>query len=157
MHRPLTHVLGQPKVIINWHIKSDLCIYQTRLDSNGNIVSQENSSRVVAIHGPYVQTATGSRYLLTGRDPKVKAVQELIAPPGSKYAAYTFEDPLTQLSLHQLLYAEKLVYGEGKAACVSLLNALTTMREVLKEYSTDTEEQFVNIHRMLSVIGIAKI
>ena len=90
LNRPATHASGKPKVIENWHIKPDLCIYQTTTDSSGKVISEEYSSPISEINGPYIKTSSGNYYHLSGRDKRIKAVQENIVPPGSEYSVYRY-------------------------------------------------------------------
>ena len=125
LNRPATHASGTPVVIENWHVKPDLCIYQTITDSSGKIISEEYSSPISEFNGPYIKTSSGNYYRLGSRDKRIKAIQENIAPPGSQHSVYSPEDPLNRSSLFQLLYAEKIVYGGGaKDSCENLLTEI---------------------------------
>lgn len=143
---PLPKTRGNPVVITNWHIKPDMKIYQ------GEVL---HSSRIRAVEGNVVCTESGNYYLLAGRDPAIRNVQNLIAPPGSPNDVYNSLNPLTPKSIVQLLLAEKLVYGDAKYCSSLLLSALQEAENVLVSSTLVDPSPFQAIKDILRSIGIS--
>ena len=117
--RNLPKEKGVGVLVSNWHIKDDGLVYQFG----------EHTSKVVAIQGNVVTTTSGSLYVLTNRDPKIKEAMNLILAayrsnspqeymnPHS-YENRTFQyrstEPLHWTMVPFLFAAEMLVYGELK-------------------------------------------
>lgn len=133
-----------PVVISNWHIKSDMKIYQGQ-----NL----HSSRIRAVEGNVVCTESGNYYILVGRDPQIREIQNLLAPPGSPNDVYNSLNPLTPISIVQLLVAEKLVYGEAKHYASQLLTSLQQVKSSIETVINDTSP-FEAIEDILRSIGI---
>lgn len=137
---------GNPVVITNWHIKQDMRVYQ------GETL---HSSRIRLVEGNVVCTESGSYYILVGRDPAIRNIQNLLAPPGSPDDVYNSLNPLTPKSIAQLLLAEKLVYGDAKYCSSLLLTTLQeTQRSLVTSNLTDTTP-FEAIKDILRSIGIS--
>lgn len=143
---PLPKSRGNPVVITNWHIKADMKIYQ------GETL---HSSRIRAVEGNVVCTESGNYYILAGRDPAIRKVQNLLAPPGSPNDVYNSLNPLTPKSIVQLLLAEKLVYGDAKYCSSLLLAALQETENVLVSSTLVDPSPFETTKDILRSIGIS--
>ena len=130
-----------PLLIVNWHIKPDMRIYQG---------PDLHSSPIQAVEGNVVKTVSGHYYILVGRDPNIRVVQQLLAPAGSPHDTYCTENPLNPVSLSQLLLAEKIVYGDAKIPCAQLISALQRVENALGPH-----EQLETIKEILVSFGIA--
>lgn len=113
-HHDATPAIKKDKLISNWHIKKDGMIYQ----------GVEHSSVVVKIEGNVVTTASGNRYVLTNRDPRIKEVMTRIQVAYTHVPMYSSANPLSYPSNLFLLAAEKLCYGELVAKCDNILSNL---------------------------------
>ena len=129
-----------PMLIVNWHIKPDMQIYQG---------TDLHSSPIEAVEGNIIKTVSGHYYILVGRDPNIRAVQQLLAPPGSPHATYCTADPLNPISLSQLLLAERIVYGDARVPCAQLVSALLRVEDVLGSH-----EQLETVKDILKSFGI---
>jgi hypothetical protein len=137
---------GNPVVITNWHIKPDMRVYQ------GETLY---SSRIRSVEGNVVCTESGNYYILVGRDPVIRNIQNLLAPPGSPNDVYNSLNPLTPKSIAQLLLAEKLVYGEAKHCSSLLLTTLQETERVLVTSNLADATPFETIKDILRSIGIS--
>ena len=96
-----------------------------------------DASVVVRIQGNVVTTATGSRYILTNRDPKIKDAMNHILAAYRNAPQYDSTEPLHH-DMHGFLFAaEMLVYGdlrpyahEVKARLIRLAKSEATMVSV---------------------------
>lgn len=141
---PLPKSRENPVVISNWHIKPDMKIYQGQ---------SLHSSRIQAVEGNVIRTESGNYYILVGRDPAIRDIQKLLAPPGSPNDVYDSLNPLTPISIAQLLVAEKLVYGDSKPHASQLLTSLQLLKSSLLIPLND-ETPFDTIEDVLRSIGI---
>jgi hypothetical protein len=129
-----------PMLIVNWHIKSDMQIYQGQ---------DLHSSPIEAVEGNVIKTTSGHYYILVGRDPAIRTVQQLLAPPGSPHDTYCTANPLNPSSLSQLLLAEKIIYGNAKVPCAQLIAALRDIEGALGPH-----EQLDAVKEILQSFGI---
>jgi hypothetical protein len=143
---PLPKTRGNPVVITNWHIKPDMRVYQ------GEIL---HSSRIRSVEGNVVCTESGNYYILVGRDPAIRNVQNLLAPPGSPNDVYNSLNPLTPKSIAQLLLAEKLVYGDAKYCSSLLLTTLQETERILVTSNLANTTPFETMKDILRSIGIS--
>jgi hypothetical protein len=143
---PLPKSRENPMVITKWHLKADMRIYQGE-----NLYS----SRIRAVEGNIVYTESGSYYLLAGRDPAIRNIQNLLAPRGSPNDVYNSLNPLTPKSIAQLLLAEMLVYGKAKNCASLLLSALQETECLLVSSNLSDSNPFEAIRDILRSIGIS--
>ena len=95
-------VRRRDELIPNWHIKRDGMVYQ----------GEQHTSVVAEIYGNAVITASGSRYRLTNRDPRIKDTMNHILDAYRNSPTYRSEEPLRRDTLDFLFAAEMLVYGD---------------------------------------------
>jgi len=112
-----TPVKPRDMSIEKWHIKPDGCIYQ------GNT---EHSSRVVRFNGNVCITASGSRYVLIGRDSQIKEVMNIIYSTYEDYPSYNYYDPFNPNTIPLLFAAEMIVYGKYSSIRDRILHNLRT-------------------------------
>jgi hypothetical protein len=143
---PLPKSRENPVVITNWHLKADMRVYQGE---------SHYSNRIRAIEGNVICTESGSYYLLVGRDPAIRNIQNLLAPPGSPNDVYNSLNPLTPKSIAQLLLAEMLVYGEAKHCSSLLLSSLQETERLLVRSNFSDSNPFEAIRDILRSIGIS--
>ena len=127
------------KLIEDWHVKADGCIYQG---------PTEHSSPVGAVSGKVVTTRSGSRYVLGRLDARIEAVLSFIAP-----GSFDANDPLAPATRTKLLYAERIIYGGAAAPVAALISALAAAEEAL-EYPELVGEQFAVMRKVLLTVGI---
>lgn len=108
-----------------------------------------HSSPIEAVEGNVIKTISGHYYILVGRDPAIRAVQQLLAPPGSPHDTYCTANPLNPSSLSQLLLAEKIVYGDAKIPCIQLISAMRDVEDALGPH-----EQLDAVKEILQSFGI---
>jgi hypothetical protein len=127
------------KLIEDWHVKADGCIYQG---------PTEHSSPVGAVSGKVVTTRSGSRYVLGRLDARIEAVLSFIAP-----GSFDANDPLAPSTRTKLLYAERIIYGGAAAPVAALISALAAAEDAL-EYPELVGEQFAVMRKVLRTVGI---
>ena len=98
---------------------------------------EQHTSVVTAIYGKVVRTASGSLYMLTNRDPKIKDAMNHIYNAYRNARSYDSNEPLRLDTREFLFAAEMLVYGdfrpyahEVKARLIRLARSEATMVSV---------------------------
>lgn len=128
----------EPTVIDEWHIKGDGCIWT----ANG-----EHSSPVEDVDGALVRTRSGNIYKLGQLDKNIMSVCKAIR------GEVDTSNPLDINTCHTLLYAENIVYGEGRQAAVDAVNALSALRKALK-FPELTNHHFDVLADVLLQLGV---
>ena len=128
------------KLIADWHVKADGCIYQG---------PSEHSSPIGSVAGTVVTTRSGSLYALGRLDTRIAAVMELIAP-----GSFNPLDPLAPAVRPQLLYAERVVYGVAKDSIAALVAAVAATESALG-HTELVATQFSALRSVLATIGIS--
>jgi len=126
-HHDPTPTMKKDRLISNWHIKTDGMVYQ----------GSEHCSVVVRIEGNVVTTISGSRYVLTNRDPRIKEVMESIRKAYIRAPEYSSSNPLEKQIIPFLFAAEKLVYGELSNKRGNILTNLAEISGRVDFESTD--------------------
>lgn len=131
-----------PKVIEDWHVKRDACIYQ----------GAEHSSAIVKVEGGVlVTTRSGNQYVLGRLDPAVADIVALVAP-----GAFNATDPLAPGTQKLLLFAESLAFGPHAAHVRALRESLAGLEgffaaEGNAEYVAHT---FESVRQALLGLGV---
>ena len=136
----LSTTWGAPldKRIDGWHLKPDACIYQG---------PKEHSSAVISVQGNVASTKSGTRYLLGDLDPRVAEVLAIVAP-----GMFDPLNPLSPTTRMQLLYAERVVYGQAAQPIAALMAALKDTEAALGHPEV-CGPQFAALRQILHTLG----
>jgi len=133
-----TYGAPSDKRIDSWHLKPDACIYQG---------PKEHSSAVISVQGNVASTKSGTRYLLGDLDPRVAEVLAIVAP-----GMFDPLNPLSPSTRMQLLYAERVVYGQAAQPIAALMAALKDTEAALGHPEV-CGPQFAAMRQILHTLG----
>ena len=132
-------VFHEYKLIEDWHLKSDACIYQG---------PTEHSSTVVSVQGNLISTRSGSTYRLGKLDRQIMEVLSSCSP-----GAFDPLNPLSPSTSYLLLHAANIVYGPASQPIKSLVDALQQVEEKMG-FAEVVAAPFASIRQILRGIGV---